>query len=70
MNTRNTTYGFQPTAIVQSIPQAAFVWASFLFIIQGFWMTFGDVPGRVLLSTIVLAGVLIIGCFDIWVALH
>jgi len=71
LDSRSTTYGFQPTAIVHSIPQAAFVWASFLFVIQGFWMTFGDLPGRILLPTIIpVAVVLIIACFGIWVALH
>jgi hypothetical protein len=71
LDDRNTTYGFQPTAIVHSIPQAAFVWAIFLFVIQGFYMTFGDIPGRILLPVVIpVAVVLLIACFGIWVALH
>ncbi|KAH9031469.1 hypothetical protein EDB84DRAFT_1578763 [Lactarius hengduanensis] len=35
-----TSYGFQPVAIVHSLPQALFVWALLLFAIQYFWMTF------------------------------
>jgi len=47
LDTRNTSYGFEPTAIVHSLPQA-FVWAFLLFSIQGFWMTFGNLPLRIL----------------------
>jgi len=71
LDSHNTTYGFQPTAIVHSIPQAAFAWASFLFVIQGFWITFGDIPRTILLPIIIpVAFVLLIACFGIWVALH
>jgi len=34
-----TGYGFQPIAIVHSLPQALFVWALILFTIQYFWMS-------------------------------
>ena len=71
LDTRNTSYGFQPTAIVHSLPQAVFVWASLLFTIQGFCMAFGDIPGTVLLPIVLpVAVVLIIASFGIWVALH
>ena len=47
------------------------MWASFLFVIQGFWMTFGDIPGKILVPIVIpVAVVLIIACFGIWVALH
>jgi len=71
LDNHNTIYGFQPTAIVHSIPRGAFVWASFLFVIQGFWMTFGDIPGTILLPIIIpVAFVLLVACFGIWVALY
>src|SRR5579863_1809882 len=71
LDTRNTSDGFQPTAIVHSLPQAVFVWASLLFTTQGFCMAFSDIPGTVLLPTIThVAVVLIVASFGIWVALH
>jgi hypothetical protein len=71
LNARNTTCGFEPTAIVHSLPEVAFVWAFFLFTAQGFWMTFGDVPTNLLLLAIVPVGVVIIvACFGLWVALR
>jgi hypothetical protein len=59
LDARNTTYGFEPTAIVHSIPQAAFIWAFFLFTIQGFWMAFGDLPQRIVLPTIISVAVVL-----------
>ena len=71
LDTRDTTYGFEPTAIVHSIPQALFVWAFFLFAIQGFWMAFGDLPQRILLPTIIsVAVVLGLVCFGVWMVLN
>jgi hypothetical protein len=71
LDRRNTSYGFQPTAMVHSLPQVAFVWASFLFTIQGFWSTLGDLPVTLLLhATIPIATVLVMACYGIWVALH
>jgi len=66
-----TTYGFEPTAIVHSMPQASFVWAFFLFAVQGFWMAFGDLPRVILLPTIIsVAVVLGLVCIAVWVALN
>jgi len=63
---RNTSYGFQPTAMVHSLPHVASIWASFLFTIQGFWSTLGDLPVILLLhATIPIAIVLAIACYGI-----
>jgi len=71
LDARDTTYGFQPTAIVHSIPQASFIWAFLLFAIQGFWMAFGDLPRRILLPTVIsVAVVLGLVCIAVWVALN
>jgi hypothetical protein len=71
LDTRDTTYGFEPTAIVHSIPQASFVWAFFLFAIQGFWMALGDLPQSIRLPTIIsVAVVLGLVCIAVWVALN
>jgi len=71
LDTRDTTYGFEPTAIVHSMPQASFVLAFFLFASQGFWMAFGDLPQRVLLPTIIsVAVVLGLVCIAVWIALN
>ncbi|KAI9465769.1 hypothetical protein BJY52DRAFT_485793 [Lactarius psammicola] len=72
LDDRNTTScGFQPIAIVHSLPQASFVWASLLFAIQGFWMTFSGLPPHILLSTLFPIGaVLVVVCACIWKALH
>ncbi|KAI0296417.1 hypothetical protein BC826DRAFT_233441 [Russula brevipes] len=71
LDIRNTSYGFQPTAMVHSLPQVAFIWASFLFTVQGFYLTIGDLPLTLLLhATIPIAIVLAIACYGIWVALH
>jgi hypothetical protein len=70
LDIRNTKYGFQPTAIVHSLPQVAFIWASFLFTVQGFWMTIGQLPGTIILITVVpIVVVSIIACYGICVAL-
>jgi hypothetical protein len=71
LDTRDTTYGFEPTAIVHSIPQALFVWAFLLFAIQGFWMAFGDLPREILFPTVIsVAVVLGLVCIAVWVALN
>jgi len=71
LDTRNTSFGFQPTAMVHSLPQVAFIWASFLFTFQGFWSTLCDPPVTLLLhATTPIAIVLAIACYGIWVALH
>ena len=71
LDTRNTSYGFEPTAIAHSLPQASFIWAFFLFSIQGFWMTFGGLPAHVFVPTITYVGaVLVLACCGVWVALH
>jgi hypothetical protein len=47
------------------------VWASILFTIQGFWLTFADIPPTLLIC-VVLPILIVLGsaCFGIWVALH
>jgi hypothetical protein len=71
LDTRDTAYGFEPTAIVHSLPLASFVWAFFLFAIQGFWMAFGDLPQRILLPTVIsVAVVLGMVCFAVRIALN
>lgn len=71
LDTRNTSYGLEPTAIVHSLPQAAFVWASLLYTIQGFCFTFGDIPGTILWRIMIpVAVVLIVAAVAIWVTLH
>jgi hypothetical protein len=72
LDDRNTTScGFQPIAIVHSLPKALFVWASLLFGIQGFWMTFAGFPPYLLVSTLFpIAAVLVVACACIWKALR
>ncbi|KAH8996383.1 hypothetical protein EDB92DRAFT_1843632 [Lactarius akahatsu] len=72
LDDRNTTScGFQPIAIVHSLPKALFVWAMLLFAIQGFWMTFSGLPPHLLVSTLFPIGaVLVVVCACIWKALH
>jgi hypothetical protein len=72
LDDRNTTNcGFQPIAIVHSLPKALFVWASLLFGIQGFWMSFVGLPPYLLVSTLLpIAAVLVVACACIWKALH
>lgn len=72
LDDRNTTNcGFQPIAIVHSLPKALFVWASLLFAVQGFWITFAGLPPHLLLSTLFpIAAVLVAACVCIWKALH
>jgi hypothetical protein len=55
LDDRNTkSYGFQPIAIVHSLPQALFIWALLLFATQGFWfwVTFAGLSPYSLLSTL------------------
>ncbi len=53
------------------MPQALFVWAFFLFVIQGFWMAFGDLPQRILLPTVISVAVILgLVCIAVWVALN
>jgi hypothetical protein len=72
LDDRNTTScGFQPIAIVHSLPKALFVWASLLFAVQGFWITFAALPPHLLLSTLFpIFVVLVVACACIWKALH
>jgi hypothetical protein len=50
-----------PIAIVHSLPQALFIWAFILLAIQGFWMTFADLPLPLILATFLpVAAVLVI----------
>jgi hypothetical protein len=68
LDDRNTeSHGFQPIAIVYSLPQALFVWALLLFSFQGFWMTFTGLSPYSLLSTLFPAAVV---CACIWRVLH
>ncbi|KAH9009027.1 hypothetical protein EDB84DRAFT_41975 [Lactarius hengduanensis] len=68
---RNTGYGFQPIAVVHSLPQALFVWALLLFSMQGFWMAFADLPPTSLLLTLVLvAAILTLTCLVIWLVVR
>ncbi|KAH9003504.1 hypothetical protein EDB86DRAFT_2370277 [Lactarius hatsudake] len=70
-NTKN--YGFQPIAIVHCLPQALFVWALLLFLIQGFWIALKDLSLTSLLSALLpTVAVLVIACVGImiWQALH
>ncbi|KAF8474535.1 hypothetical protein DFH94DRAFT_134644 [Russula ochroleuca] len=54
------------TAIVHGLPRASFMWAFFLFAIQGFWMAFGDLPMMILLPTMIsVAVVLVLVCFGV-----
>jgi hypothetical protein len=72
LDDRNTkSCGFQPIAIVHSLPQALFVWALLLFLIQGFCITFIDLSLTLLLSTLLpIAVVLAMASVGIWLALH
>ncbi|KAN0131978.1 hypothetical protein V8E53_010258 [Lactarius tabidus] len=72
LDDRNTkSCGFQPIAIVHSLPKALFVWSLLLFAIQGFWMTFAGLPPYLLISTLFpIAAVLVVVCACIWRALH
>ncbi|KAH9044164.1 hypothetical protein EDB84DRAFT_1470434 [Lactarius hengduanensis] len=68
---RNTGYGFQPIAVVHSLPQALFVWALLLFSMQGFWMAFANLPPTSLLLTLVLvAAILTLTCLVIWLVVR
>ena len=68
---KTKNYGFQPIAIVHSLPKALFVWTLLLFGIQGFWMTFTDLSPLLPLSTLFpIAAVLVVVCATIWKVLH
>ncbi|KAI9458597.1 hypothetical protein BJY52DRAFT_413055 [Lactarius psammicola] len=68
---RNTSYGFQPIAIIHSLPQALFVWALLLFSLQGFLMAFADLPLPLLLLTLVLVvAILAVVCLVIWLVVR
>ncbi len=61
LDDRITSYGFQPIAIVHSLPQALFVWALLLLAIQHYWMAFADLPLTFLLSaSLPVAAVLLV----------
>ncbi|KAI9438660.1 hypothetical protein H4582DRAFT_1950065 [Lactarius indigo] len=67
----NTCYGFQPIAIVHSLPRALFVWALLLFSMQGFWMAFADLPLTPLISTLLpVAVILVVVGLGIWFIVH
>ncbi|KAH9031462.1 hypothetical protein EDB84DRAFT_1492485, partial [Lactarius hengduanensis] len=68
---RNTSYGFQPIAVVHSLPQALFVWALLLFSMQGFWMAFADLsPTSLLLTLVLVATMLTVTCLVIWLVVR
>lgn len=67
----NTTYGFQPIAIVHSLPQALFVWALLLFSMQGFWVVFADLPLTLCLSTLLpVTAIMVTVGLAIWFIVH
>ncbi|KAI9458588.1 hypothetical protein BJY52DRAFT_412811 [Lactarius psammicola] len=67
----STSYGFQPIAIIHSLPQALFVWALLLFSMQGFWMVFADLPLTPLLCTLLpVAAILVMVGLSIWLIFH
>jgi choline-glycine betaine transporter len=72
LDDRNTkSCGFQPIAIVHSLPKALLVWALLLSAIQVFWMIFAGLSPSLLLSTLFpISAVLIVVCACIWKALH
>ncbi|KAN0131595.1 hypothetical protein V8E53_010437 [Lactarius tabidus] len=59
----NTRYGFLPIAIVHSLPQALFIWAFLLLAIQGFWMTFADLPLPLILATFLPVAAMLVIAF-------
>lgn len=72
LDDRNTTfYGFQPIAIVHSLPQALFAWGFLLLSMQCFWMTFADLSLPLILATSLPAAVmLVVACVGIWRVVH
>ena len=72
LDDRNTkSCGFQPIAIVYSLPQAFVVWALLLFLIQVFWMAFINVSLTSLLSTLIpITAILVLGSVGIFMALY
>jgi hypothetical protein len=55
-----TSYGFQPIAIIHSLPQALFVWALLLFAVQHFLRAFPGLFLTSLLSTSLFVAVLLV----------
>ncbi|KAH9074249.1 hypothetical protein EDB83DRAFT_2516015 [Lactarius deliciosus] len=55
-----TSYGFQPIAIVHSLPQALFIWALILFTIPHLWMAFFTMSLIFLLSVFPLVAVVLL----------
>jgi hypothetical protein len=71
LDNRNTSYGFEPTAIIHSMPQASFVYAFILFAVQGFCQTSAGLPLRIFVPTTISVGILLaLASFGVWVALH
>lgn len=72
LDDRNTkACGFQPIAIVHSLPQALFVWALLLFLIQVFWTAFIYLSLTSFLSILIpVTAVLVIASVGIWLALR
>jgi hypothetical protein len=72
LDDRNTkSCGFQPIAIVHSLPQAFFAWALLLFLIQVFWMAFIDISLTSLLSTLIpITAILVMTSVGIFLALY
>lgn len=63
MDDKKTNYGFQSTAIAQSLPQALFAWALLLLAAQGLWMTFSDLPLTRFLATLLPLAALLVLAF-------
>lgn len=72
LDDRNTkSCGFQPLAIVHSLPQALFVWALLLFLIQVSWMALTYLSLTSLLSTLIpITAVMVMASVGVWLALH
>ncbi len=67
---RNTNHVFQSTAIAHSLPQALFAWALFLLAMEGFWMTFADLPLPIVSTFFPVVAILVVACVGIWKAVH
>jgi hypothetical protein len=71
LDERNTSYGFQPIAIVHSLPQTLFAWAFLLLAMQGFWITFSDLSLPLILASFLpVAAGLTVACVGIWKAVR
>ena len=69
--TPTVSHGFELTTFVHGLPQASFVYTFYLFVIQGFWMSFDDLPLRIALPIIIsVAVVFVVICFGVWVVLQ